>query len=198
MPELSAVFLSRHGFEKIAAHELLGDGGAALRENGGAVGRVSFSHLGKAPQQIQYPEFAHYASKSGVVDSVMREEVLVLRGEDGAANDGRDVLIRGDLAVFRGHLNERPAVDIVDVADGGKLKPVECLQVGQIGSIEIDVMNCACNQSGRQDCRANHKANEAKPPGQSDEVATSVEETPGKAHRAAGGSWSVGIPTRER
>ena len=52
-----------------------------------------FPILRKAPQQIQYPEFAHYASKSGVVDSVMREEVLVLRGEDGAANNGRDVLI---------------------------------------------------------------------------------------------------------
>ena len=48
----------------------------------------------------------------------------------------------GDLAVFRGHLNERPAVDIVDMADGGKLKPAECLQVGQVGSIKIDVIDC--------------------------------------------------------
>src|ERR1019366_9479841 len=109
--------------------------GGALREDGGAIGRVSFSHLGKAPQQIQNPEFAHYAGEAGVVDSVMREEVLVLRGQDGAANNGRDVRIRGDLAVFRGHLDKRPAVDIVDVADGRKLKPAECLQVGQVGSI---------------------------------------------------------------
>jgi len=37
---------------------------------------VSFSHLGQAPQQIPYPEFAYYASKSQVVDSVMRKKFL--------------------------------------------------------------------------------------------------------------------------
>jgi hypothetical protein len=114
-----------------------------LREDGGTIGRVPFSHLGQAPQQIQYLELVQYASKSGVVDSVVREKVLVLRGQDGSAQDGRNVLIRGDLAIFRGHLNERPAVDIVDVTDSGKLKPGERLQVGQLGSIEIDVMNHA-------------------------------------------------------
>ena len=102
----------------------------------------------------------------------MREEVLVLRGQDGSANNGRNVLIRGDLAVFRGHLNERPAVDIVDVTDSGKLKPGECLQVGQIGPIEIDVMNYSGYQSGGNDGGANQKANEATPPAQSAEAAT--------------------------
>jgi len=75
-----AVLLRRHGLEEITAHQLLGDGRASLREDRGTVGRVSTSHLGKAPQQIQDPEFADYARKSGVVDSVMREEILVLGG----------------------------------------------------------------------------------------------------------------------
>ena len=198
MPELIAVFLSGHVFEEIAAHELLGDGRSALGEDGGAIGRIPLSHLREAPQQIQNPEFAHDAGKSEVVDSVVGEEVLVLGGENGAAKNGRDLPIPGDLAVFRSQLDERPAVYIVDVADSGKLKPAECLQVGQVGSIEIDVVNCACDQSGRDDCRAHQKANQATPPGQPAEPPRCVAETLGQVHRAAGGSCPVGIPTRER
>ena len=59
-----------------------------------AISRVPPSHLSKARHQIPDPEFAHDASKSGVVDSAMGEEVFVLRGEDRVANNGRDVLIR--------------------------------------------------------------------------------------------------------
>src|ERR1035438_4130468 len=44
VPELAAVFLRRHGLEKVAAHELLGDGRSALREDGGIVSRVPASH----------------------------------------------------------------------------------------------------------------------------------------------------------
>ena len=84
----------------------------------------------------------------------MGEEVLVLGGEDRIPNNGRDVLIPGDLAAFRSHLNERLTVDVVDVADGGELKPAECLQVRQVGSIKPDVTDSPCSQSGRNDCGA--------------------------------------------
>jgi len=85
----------------------------------------------------------------------VREEVLVFRGQDRAADNGRDLVIPGDLAVFRGHFGERPAVDVVDVADGGKLEPAECLDVGQAGSVEADVVDSPGNQGGRNNGRRN-------------------------------------------
>jgi hypothetical protein len=84
----------------------------------------------KAPHQIPDPEFAQDTSQPGIVNSAMGEKVLVLRGEDRTANDGRDLLIPGDLTVFGSDLNERPVGDIVDVANCGKVKPIEGLQVG--------------------------------------------------------------------
>ncbi|MGA2119244.1 MAG: hypothetical protein ABSH56_31390 [Bryobacteraceae bacterium] len=94
----------------------------------------------------------------------MGEEVLVLRGEDRTPNDGRDVLIPGDLTVFGSDLNERPVGDIVDVANRGKVKPIEGLHVGQVRSAKIDVVDSTCNQSGPNDRSANKNANGATPP----------------------------------
>ena len=236
MPELIAVLSSRHGLEKIAARQLLGDGRSALWEDSRAIGLVSPPHLGKAPQQISDPELVQHAGEYGVVDSAMREEVLVLRGQDRVPNHGRDVVVPGDLAVFRGHLNQRPAVDVVDVADGRKLKPAECFHVGQVGSIETDVIDRPSNQRGRNDARAKQHAHRATPPAQSAQAAAA--DSPGRRqgprphasqpgspehgqgaslaqdtlrndgelsrhahsrlHRAAGGSWLVGIPASAR
>ena len=71
MPELIAVLLGGHGFEKTAAHELLGDGRSALREDVGGIGRVPASHLRKAPDQVSELELAEHAGKSGVVNSAV-------------------------------------------------------------------------------------------------------------------------------
>jgi hypothetical protein len=80
----------------------------------------------------------------------MGEEILVLSGEDRIANNGRDVLILGDLPILSCQLNERLAVGIVDAADRGKLKAGEWFYVGQVGSVKIDVKVSGCNESGRK------------------------------------------------
>ena len=70
----------------------------------------------------------------------MREEVFVLRGEDGVADHRRDVLILADQPVFGGHLHQRLTIDIVDVADPREFAADKCLQVRQISPVKIDVM----------------------------------------------------------
>ena len=79
----------------------------------------------------------------------MREEVLVLSGEDGAGNHQRDVLIPADPPMFGGHLYKRLAVDVIDVADGREIEVDERFQIRQIGSVKIDMIRTNPNESDR-------------------------------------------------
>lgn len=66
----------------------------------------------------------------------MGEEVLVLGGENRITNNGRDVLIPGDLPVLSCYLNDRLVVGIVNVADCRKLKAGKWSYVRQIASVK--------------------------------------------------------------
>jgi len=77
----------------------------------------------------------------------MREEVLVLGGEDGATNHRRDVLILADPPVFGSYLHQRLAIDVVDVADPREFEADEWFQVRQISSVKIDVMESNRSES---------------------------------------------------
>jgi hypothetical protein len=81
----------------------------------------------------------------------MGEEVLVLGGENRFTNNGRDVLILGDLPVLP-YLTERLAVGIVNVADRRKLEAGEWSYIRQVGSVKIDVMK-SCRSKTRRDNR---------------------------------------------
>jgi hypothetical protein len=70
----------------------------------------------------------------------MREEVLVLCGEDRISNNGRDVLILDVPPILSGHLNERLTIGIVNVSDRRKLKTGKWFYVRQVGSVKIDVI----------------------------------------------------------
>ena len=82
----------------------------------------------------------------------MREEVLVLSGEDGAGNHQRDVLIPADPPVFGGHLYQRLAIDVVDVADGREIEADERFQIRQISPVQIDVMETNPDDGSCYEC----------------------------------------------
>src|ERR1700694_2909550 len=98
----------------------------------------------------------------------MREEVLVLRGDDRVANNGGNFLISCDLAGFRPHLLKWPAVGIVNSSDRRELKPGESFQIRQIVSIKVDVVETRSRHNGPYSRSANKNANQAvrpiKPP----------------------------------
>jgi hypothetical protein len=73
-------------------------------------------------------------------------------------------VISGDLAGLGCHLLERPAVGIVDVSDGWKLKPGESAQIRQIVSIEVEVIKTSGGENARQQHVTNEKTNEAALP----------------------------------
>ena len=75
-----------------------------------------------------------------VVNAVVREEPLVLGGQNRVTNDRRYVLISRDVSIFSGERDERLAVGVVDVTDGWKLEPDERTQVGHVLAIEIDLV----------------------------------------------------------
>jgi hypothetical protein len=64
---------------------------------------------------LDLPKHARHAE---IVDPVMREEPLVLGGEDRVADDRWYILVTDDLAVLVGQLDERRTASVVDVADG--------------------------------------------------------------------------------
>ena len=140
MLELVAVFLGRQVFEKITAHKLLSDRRSALRQKRRTVNFVLRSESYETCRQSSDPDFAQHARNDRIVNAAMREEMFVFSGDDRIANNRRDVLILGDLAVLICQFNERLAVGIVDGADGRKLKAGECFYVRQIPSIKIDVI----------------------------------------------------------
>ena len=74
--------------------------------------------------------------------------MLVFRGKNRVTHDRWDVLVLRDLPVLSGELDERLAVGVVDVADGGKLEPREWPQVGQVPAIEVDVERANCELRG--------------------------------------------------
>ena len=82
----------------------------------------------------------------------MGEETLVFRGENRVANDRRNVVVPGDLAILPRELDERDAVGVVDVADGRKLEPGEWTEVGQVIAIDVDVM-----QRGQREQHGDHR-----------------------------------------
>ena len=109
---------------------------------------IDSSLPGTARHQSAEPDFAEQARDSGIVHSVMGEEVFIFGSEDRVTNNGRDVLVPGDLPPLSGQFNERHLAAVVDVAYGRKLKAGECFYVGQIGPVEINMMYAGCEQSG--------------------------------------------------
>jgi hypothetical protein len=82
----------------------------------------------------------------------MRVEVLVLSGENGARNHRRDVLVFADPTVLGGHLHERLAIRIVNVADPREAGADEWFQVRQIRAVKIDAIETNPDESGRYEC----------------------------------------------
>jgi len=62
----------------------------------------------------------------------MREEVLVLRGEDRITNNGRDVFILDVPPVLSCHLDERLTIGIVNMADRRKFKRIKGSMLGRL------------------------------------------------------------------
>jgi hypothetical protein len=92
----------------------------------------------------------------------MREEVFVLGREDGVTNHGRDLRVLAGPPIFGGHLHERLAIDIVDVADPREFEMDKCFQVRQISPVKIDVMESNGDDSGHDQC-TNEKSNGGTP-----------------------------------
>jgi hypothetical protein len=55
----------------------------------------------------------------------VREEVLVLGGQNRVAEDGRHFVVGDDSAVFPGQLDEDRAPGVIDLADRGELEANE-------------------------------------------------------------------------
>lgn len=70
----------------------------------------------------------------------------------------------GDLTGLGCHLLEWLAVRIVDVSDGGKLKPSEPTQIWQIVAIEVEVVKTAGSEKARKGCARNEQTHEAELP----------------------------------
>ena len=70
----------------------------------------------------------------------MREEVLVLRCQDGLSQDERYLLPGDHLSVFSGELDQDRAAGVVDSADGRRLETKERLEVGEAAPVEIDAI----------------------------------------------------------
>ena len=139
-PELVAVLQRRQAAEKLTTHELLGDGGAALRKDRGAVLLVVLTLPHHAPHHAVEPGLAEHARHAEVVDAIVREEPLVLSGQNRVTHDRRDVLIARDVPVLPGERDDRLAVGVVDVTNGRKLEPHQRPQVGHVLAIEIDAV----------------------------------------------------------
>jgi hypothetical protein len=150
----------------MAAHELLCDRRSALREDDLIINLTLSFQPYKARQQSSSSDFRQHARNYGIVDSAMGEEVFVLDGQDRIANDGRDILVLGELPVFPCQLDKRLVVGIVDGADRRKLKAGERFHVGQVGSVKIDVTESNCDESGCNHRYANEQVNDAALPTQ--------------------------------
>ena len=122
VPKLIAVFLRRLMLEKDAPHELLRDRRAALREDRPAAHVVAPSSREQPHGPCADSNLADHARHARVVHAVVREEALVLRGENRLTHDRRDVCVLGDRAVLAGQLDERLAVGVVDVTDGWEIR----------------------------------------------------------------------------
>ena len=71
----------------------------------------------------------------------MGEEVLVLGGQDGVAEDRRHLVVGDDLAILPRQLDEHHALGVVDVPDRRKLEPDEGLEVREAAPVEVDVVD---------------------------------------------------------
>jgi hypothetical protein len=96
-------------------------------------------------RQSPNPDFAQHAGNYRIVNAAMGEETFVFSGDDGIADNRRDVLIPGYFPVFACQFKERLPVGIVDGANGGKVKADQCSYIRQRGPIKIDVMDSNCN-----------------------------------------------------
>jgi hypothetical protein len=88
--------------------------------------------------------------------------------ENRVADNGGNVPILHDLAVFFCQPDQQLSVGIVDISDGGELKTREWLDVRQIGPVKIDVMkshekNKGSNRDSDAGC-ADYKANRPTQP----------------------------------
>ena len=65
----------------------------------------------------------------------------VLRRQDRVPDDGRDLLELHDAPVLTGQLEELLSMSVVDDADRRELDPDDRIDGGQVGPVEVDVMN---------------------------------------------------------
>src|ERR1041384_1029726 len=96
VPELAAFFFRRERVKEMSAHELLRDRRSALRKNDRIIDPVGARQPDEAGQKSSQPVFPQDPGNSGVVDTAMREEVFVLRGENRIADNGGNAFIFGD------------------------------------------------------------------------------------------------------
>lgn len=77
--------------------------------------------------------------EDGIVHSGVGEKVFVFSGEDGLANHFGNVFILDDLPPFAGQLDQNVTLRVVDMANGGRLKANESVQVRQIRPTKVDI-----------------------------------------------------------
>jgi hypothetical protein len=82
--------------------------------------------------------------------------------------------------LFGGHLHERLAIRIVDVADRREVEASERLQVRQIGSIKIDAIETNPDENGRCDYCTKDKPSGGLDPAKRG-VAVTAERAPARA-----------------
>ena len=83
----------------------------------------------------------HHPRQRKVVHTGMREEALVLGGQDGLAQDGRHLVVGHDVAVLAGQLDEDPSVGIIDKAGRRGGETDERLEIGEAAAVEVDVVH---------------------------------------------------------
>ena len=167
MPALVLVLVRGHVPEKDSSHELLGDRRAALRKDPWHACLVVSSRPHEACHHVSNPDLAHHARQAGIVDAVMREEVLVFGGEDRVPDDGGNLVESRRLPALAGQRDERMAVSVVHVADRRKLEADEGTQVREVGAVEVDVMEAGTREPGGRCGDRQEKKQGAPPPGTS-------------------------------
>ena len=83
-----------------------------------------------------------------------REEVLVLRGQDGLAHDGRDLVVFEDAPIFARELDQHLAPRVGDLADRRGSKRMKGLEVGYAGAVQVQVMRARRRPADQDEARA--------------------------------------------
>ena len=101
------------------------------------------------PESIAVPPRAYgmhhrlvdHPREGPVFDAGVGEEVLVLGGQDGVAEDRRHLIVGDDSAILSCHLDQHPILGVVDAAGRRELETDEGLEIGNTAPVEVDVVN---------------------------------------------------------